>query len=279
MSLLARRRTALSLAWVTALAVARPASAARAPGGALPAAPLRWWAPFDDRVLDALVAGAEARPEAQLAVVQAYVTLRTLQARELLLQRLGEAVGRQREAVAAATAAPTAEAAQTRQRLFTALKARAGQGERQRALLQAEHERVETVLAALVRRARPALAEGLAPGAGSLPQVAMDVPFHLPESLGLPAAALPELQEALARSRRARQLLEAGELALRAVELRQEAGAESTLAVLESYQEVLVLADEMAVAQGVLALAWVELLPVAGAALVARPQAAAPLLP
>jgi len=56
------------------------------------------------------------------------------------------------------------------------------------------------------------------------------------------------------------QLVQASELELRARQLRQGAGAESQLAVLESFQRLLADGDRLATAQGALALAWAELL-------------------
>lgn len=244
---LARRRAALSLAVSLAAALAVAAPRARA---ALPPA------------------------DGQAATVQAYVGLRTLQARVLVLQRLGEAAAQQRQAVAGAEPAPGADAA-ARQRLLAALDTRAASGLRLQETLQADLERAETALAALTLRDRAALRVALAPGAGRLPQVAMDVPFHLPAALGAPAGLLPALQAAQAQAERAQRLLQAGELALRAVELRQQAGAESPLAVLEAYQQMVALADDVALAQGALALAWVELLPLAAPHLVPRTTAAA----
>jgi type II secretory pathway pseudopilin PulG len=93
--------------------------------------------------------------------------------------------------------------------------------------------------------------------------------------MGATAGALPALQQAQNAAQRAQRLQQAGELALRAVELRQQAGAESPLAVLEAHQQMVVLTDDLAVAQGRLALAWAELLPLAAPYLAPRASAAA----
>jgi hypothetical protein len=248
----------LALASLAAL----PAMASVAPLEALPTAAAPWWAPFDDPVLDGL-ARAAGGPTAQLAVVRGYAELRTAQARLALAARLREVVDQQRTLLAQADA----DSAEEKQRWQTALAARAAHWRDMQQTMQGESERAEVTLAALGRRELPALREAVAAGNAVLPQVGLEVPFSLPAGTGQ-AASLQALQAAAAQARQLQQMLEASELELRASQLRQQAGAETPLAVLDAWQRLLLDADRLAAGSGALAVAWAQLLQ-AGAADVA----------
>jgi len=176
-----------------------------------------------------------------------------LQARVGLAERLQQALAKERELAEQAEGGAQAPLAAT-------LGARADEVQRVQQAMAAELERQQLTLAALSRGELPRLQASLADGAGTLPQVAWSVPFSLRRTAQGDDAVLPALQSAAAQVQQAGQLVQASELELRARQLRQGAGAESQLAVLESFQRLLADGDRLATAQGALALAWAELL-------------------
>ena len=247
------------LALASAAALSAPAMAAMTPDTAIaPRADKAWWAPFADPVLDGLVARAAGSDTTQRAIVQAYVGVRTLQARAGLAERMQQAALKEREWAEESAASAPGDA--ERQRVLTGLAARAEQARSLQQALATELERLELTLAALSRGEPQRLHSSLADGAGNLPQVAWAVPFSLRTGAQADDSVLPALQAVAAQVQQAGQLVEASELELRSRQLRQRSGAESTGAVLESYQRLLADGDRLATAQGALALAWAELL-------------------
>ncbi len=238
----------------------RPAIAAVEAEARPSAAPAHWWSPFDDRVLDGLAADAGGDPAAQGAVARHYVAYRALQVRAGLAEKLVQATAQSLAAVREAEPVGGAAAADERSRLLGVLQLRAERSQAAAQAIRAELERSELTLAALSRRERPALHEALAAGAGTIPEPALELPFRLPAASGASASTLQALQAAAAQAQRAQQLLEASELTLRARNLRRDAGAETPLAVMEAYLQLLADADQLALRSAERALAWAELL-------------------
>lgn len=247
------------LTLAAAAALALPAAASLAPGDTLPATPARWWAPFNDSVLDSLALRAAGNPTAQLALVRSYVELRTAQARLALAERLQEAA-QQQHALLQQADPPKTEDADERSRWLAALAARVEHWRGVQQVLAGERDRVEVTLAALSRSEVPALRVQAAAAAGVLPQVGLEVPFRLPTAAGDAGNRLQALQAAAARVQQAQQLVEASDLELRSHQLRQQAGVETPLEVIESYQRLLGDADRLAASSGALAVAWAQLL-------------------
>ena len=248
-----------AIALASAAALCAPAMAAMTPDAqATPRADKAWWAPFGDPVLDGLVARAAGSDTTQRAIVQAYIGVRTLQARAGLADRMQQAALKER-AWAEEAAAQAADKADS-ERVIAGLAARAEQARSVQQALAIELERLELTLAALSRGEPQRLHTSLADGAGSLPQVTWTVPFSLRTGAAVDASVLPALQAGAAQVQQAGQLVEASELELRSRQLRQRAGADSAGAVLEAYQRLLADGDRLAAAPGALALAWAELL-------------------
>lgn len=238
----------------------RPACAAIEADARPSAAPAHWWSPFGDRTLDGLVADAGGDPAAQGAVVRQYVAHRTLQVRAGLADKLAQAAGQSLAMVREAEPAAAGDAAEPRGRLLGALATRAETGQAAAMALRAELKRSELTLAALCHRERASLHGMLGSGEGAIPEVALQVPFRLPASSGAGPSAPKALQAAAAAAQRAQQLVEASDLTLRAQSLRREAGAETPLAVLEAYLQLVADADELALRSAERAMAWAELL-------------------
>jgi hypothetical protein len=247
----------LALALLTATAGTARASVDPGAIGAEPAAAAaHWWAAFEDPALDGLVAAAGGTAAAQGAVVRAYIELRVAQARLQMSQRLLQAAAQQR--VALEQLPP-----QTQERggWLAAVALREKQWSVSQRQLQAERERAEATLAALSRSELPKLRQTLdvPEGKTNLPQVRQDLPQQ-PAAVETAGGPLQDLHAAVAQAMQARQLVEASELELRARQLRQQAGADSEVGVIEAYQQLVADNDRLAALAGRVAVAWALLL-------------------
>lgn len=216
-----------------------------------------WWAAFREPALDPLLQTARsAPPEAQRALVQGWLVLRTDHSRLALAGRLLGAA--RAEQALLMNAEPGAE----RDRALVEIARRLEAFEQAAAQLEGERDRV---LRELSQRSGVAPAELLrwAEGAGTRPVPGVDQAPPNGEDLAPEARQVAE-QAALAD--RMHWLLQARQFEVQAAQARERAGAGGELETLQALQRLMIDSDRLATARGRLALAWAGWLPNAAAA-------------
>ena len=224
--------------------------------GALPAAfaaGSAWWSAFSDPALDRLMQlAAPADGAAEQALVETYIVARVDQTRSLLAARLLQAA-RNEEALLM-----NADPGEQRDAALGAVARRLQQIEGTARQIADERDAVSADLARRCHVDAAQVAALFGQAAGLLPKV--DAP--------LPADAADQrrqrLADQLADVQRRSQLLEARRLEMQAHETRQRAGEGDPLQALETYQQLVLDSDRLALATGRLALSWAQWLPAPG---------------
>lgn len=233
-----RARTAATL---LALALAASAHAADAP----------WWSAYGDPALDQLMHAARGQaPAAQQALVQGWIVARVQRTRLALAQQLLGAA--RAEQALLMDAEPGAE----RDGALKAIARRVEQAEQRIDALGRDRDERTAALSRLTGVPADDLLRWLEPAAGhTVPQVAVSLPADDEEGEGR------QLARQARETQRLRQLLQARRYELQAHQVREEAGAGDRLRTLETFQQLMLDTDRVAVSAGELALAWAQWLP------------------
>lgn len=211
-----------------------------------------WWAAFREPALDPLLQATRgAPPQAQQALVQGWLVLRTDHSRLALASRLLGAA--RAEQALLMNAEPGAE----RDRALAEVAHRLEAFEQAAAALEAERDRV---LHELAQRSGLAPLELLrwADAAGPRAVPAVDQPPPGGEAL---APEARQVAEQAVMAERLHWLLQARQFELQAAQARERAGAAGELETLQALQRLMIDSDRLATAQGRLALAWAGWLP------------------
>lgn len=241
----------------TALVANPPMLAPLAPAAAtaFSTAEPAWWQGFRDPVLERLVPPARDEPTRAVAIVTAWVAAQVFHAQAAISTEIARAAQREQTLVMNAEA----EVPQ-RDALLAELAARIEQAEAATDDRLARRNGQLERLAEVAGIAPPALAELVQPRLAelSLPQFAAAVPQANSEQ-----AAAPELVQLVEHERRtvlAVQVASTRQQEYQALRSRQQLGAESEVAVLESYQRLMNQGRLVAAASGDLAIAWLRLM-------------------
>jgi len=214
-----------------------------------------WWAAFADPTLDQLMQNAApADAAAQQALVENYIVARVDHTRGLLATRLLQAA-RDEEALLM-----NADPSQQRDTALAAVSRRLEQIEGNASQIALERDKVTAELALRCGSTPADLVALLTPTQGRpvLPRVDAPLPSGPAVENDTRRQHLAEQHEDVQRRS---QLLEARRLEMKAHETRERAGAGDPVGALETYQQMVLDSDRLALASGRLALAWAQWLP------------------
>ena len=229
---------------VTALAALMACSAGHA-------AEAPWWAAYADPALDQMMHGARsAEPAAQQMLVQAWIVARVQRTRLALVQQLLGAARAEQALLMNAESSPERDSA------LAGIAHRVEQVEQRIATLEKDRDERTGALARQTGVPAEDLQRWLEPGSGSaVPQVAVSLPADEGDEDGRRLAAQAR------ETQRLRQLQQARQYELQAHQVREQAGAGDRLRTLETFQQLMLDTDRVAVSAGELALAWSQWLP------------------